>query len=160
MSDSILDHGYVAEEHAPDPVIGHGDPTPPGKVAIWLFLASEVMFFIGLLATYIIFRSGSPKLFGEHALALDKRLAGINTLVLIFSSLTMALAVDAAQKGNKQRTIICLVLTILCAFGFMGIKYTEYSKKLTHHTIVAKSEDCAEGFASYREKRAPVFTGR
>ena len=64
MSESILDHGYIPEEHAPDPVIGHGDPTPPGKVAIWLFLASEVMFFIGILATYIIFRSGAPKVFG------------------------------------------------------------------------------------------------
>jgi len=139
VSDSILDHGYVAEEHAPDPVIGHGDPTPPGKVAIWLFLASEVMFFIGLLATYIIFRSGSPKLFGEHALALDKRLAGINTLVLIFSSLTMALSVDAAQKGNKSRTTVCLLLTLLCACGFMCIKAVEYTNKFTHHTVVAKN---------------------
>ena len=141
MSDSILDHGYIAEEHAPDPVIGHGDPTPPGKVAIWLFLASEVMFFIGLLATYIIFRSGSPKIFAEHAAALSKTLAGINTLVLIFSSLTMALAVDAAQKGNRKRTIICLAITIACAFGFMGIKYKEYKDKFTHHTIVAKEGD-------------------
>src|SRR5438046_4452713 len=99
VSESILDHGYIAEEHAPDPVIGHGDPTPPGKVAIWLFLASEIMFFIGLLATYIIFRSGSPKIFAEHAAALSKTLGGINTLVLIFSSLTMALGVNAAQQG-------------------------------------------------------------
>src|SRR5215212_3834493 len=104
-SESILDHGYVAEEHAPDPVTSHGDPTPPGKVAIWLFLASEIMFFIGILATYIIFRSGAPKVFGEHAQVLSKTLAGINTLVLIFSSLTMALAVDASQKGLKNRLI-------------------------------------------------------
>ena len=76
MSDTILDHGYVPEEHAPDPVIGHGDPTPPGKVAIWLFLASEVMFFIGLLATYIILRSGNPKLFAEHAQVLSKASGG------------------------------------------------------------------------------------
>ena len=136
MSETILDHGWVPEEHAPDPVIGHGDPTPPGKVAIWLFLASEVMFFIGLLATYIIFRSGSPAIFGEHAQALSKTMAGINTLVLIFSSLTMALAVDAAQKGNVNRLRLCLALTIACAFGFMGIKYKEYKDKLTHHTIV------------------------
>src|SRR5207253_1537043 len=103
MSESILDHGYIPEEHAPDPVIGHGDPTPPGKVAIWLFLASEVMFFIAILATYIIFRSGSPKIFAEHALVLNKLLAGTNTLVLILSSLTMALAVDAAQKANLKK---------------------------------------------------------
>ena len=141
MSESILDHGYIAEEHAPDPVTSHGDPTPPGKVAIWLFLASEIMFFIAILATYIIFRSGSPKLFAEHAMILDKLLAGINTLVLIGSSLTMALAVDAAQKGNRPRVSLFLGITILCAFGFMVIKYFEYKEKLTHHTIVASELD-------------------
>ncbi|MEA2734564.1 MAG: cytochrome c oxidase subunit [Humisphaera sp.] len=141
MSESILDHGYVAEEHAPDPVTSHGDPTPPGKVAIWLFLASEIMFFIGLLATYIIFRSGSPKIFADHAAALNKALAGTNTLVLIFSSLTMALAVDAAQKGNRSRTIICLILTLACAGGFMGIKFVEYRDKFSHHTIAAREAD-------------------
>ena len=49
MSETTLNHGYVPEEHAPDPVLAHGDPTPPGKVAIWLFLASEIMLFIGIL---------------------------------------------------------------------------------------------------------------
>jgi cytochrome c oxidase subunit 3 len=141
VSETILEHGYVPEEHAPDPVIGHGDPTPPGKIAIWLFLASEVMFFIGLLATYIIFRSGNSKIFAEHAGALSKTLAGINTLVLIFSSLTMALAVDAAQKGAITRLRIMLLLTFLCACGFMSIKFKEYNDKLTHHTIVARSDD-------------------
>ena len=141
MSESILDHGYVAEEHAPDPVTSHGDPTPPGKVAIWLFLASEIMFFIGLLATYVIFRSGSPKIFADHAAALNKLAAGTNTLVLIFSSLTMALAVDASQKGNRSRAIWCLALTFACASAFMVIKYIEYKDKFTHHTIVAKTAD-------------------
>src|SRR2546423_10268974 len=95
------------------------------------------MFFIGILATYIIFRSGSPKVFAEHAQQLNKSLAGINTLVLILSSLTMALAVDAAQKGMRNRAVGCLLLTLLCASGFMTIKYIEYRDKLTHHTIVA-----------------------
>jgi cytochrome c oxidase subunit 3 len=143
VSESILDHGYVAEEHAPDPVIGHGDPTPPGKVAIWLFLASEIMFFIAILATYIIFRSGAPRLFAEHAMILNKLLAGINTLVLIGSSLTMALAVDAAQKNNRPKVSLFLVITILCACGFMVIKYFEYKEKLTHHTVVATEIDPA-----------------
>ncbi|MGB7161521.1 MAG: cytochrome c oxidase subunit 3 [Tepidisphaeraceae bacterium] len=139
MSESILDHGYIAEEHAPDPIIGHGgDPTPPGKIAIWLFLASEIMFFIGILGTYIIFRSGAPGIFAEHALALSKVWAGINTLVLIFSSLTMALAVDAAQKGDRKRLIVTLAATLLCAFGFMAIKTIEYEAKFTHWSVVAK----------------------
>ena len=141
MSDTILNHGYVPEEHAPDPVTGHGDPTPPGKVAIWLFLASEIMFFIGLLATYIIFRSGSPKIFAEHAAVLNKALGGANTLVLIVSSLTMALAVDAAQKGKIGRLRLMLSLTFLCALAFMCVKGYEYRDKLIHHTIVAKEAD-------------------
>src|SRR6478609_9028646 len=90
VSESVLDHGYIPEEHAPDPVMGHGDPTPPGKIAIWMFLASEVMFFIAILGSYIILRSGSPALFGKFAGVLNKWLAGTNTIVLIVSSLTMA----------------------------------------------------------------------
>jgi cytochrome c oxidase subunit 3 len=134
---TIVDHGYIPEEHAPDPVIGHGDPTPPGKIAIWLFLASEVMFFIGLLGTYIILRSAQPKLFADHAHVLSQTLAGVNTLVLIFSSLTMALAVDAAHKGLRNRTVLFLGITFLCACGFMAIKAIEYADKYHHYTVVA-----------------------
>src|SRR5437764_9935419 len=90
VSESVLDHGWIPEEHAPDPVIGHGDPTPPGKVAIWMFLASEIMFFIAILGTYIILRSGSPALFAKFGAVLSKPLGAVNTLVLIPSSLTMA----------------------------------------------------------------------
>src|SRR4026207_1808747 len=119
---TALDHGYIPEEHAPDPVMGHGDPTLPGKIGIWLFLASEIMFFIGILGTYIILRSGSPRLFAEHASVLSKIAAGANTLVLIFSSLTMALAVDASQKGDRKKLFRSPVLTLLCASGVMVIK--------------------------------------
>src|SRR5437764_6677296 len=126
MSESILDHGYIPEEHAPDPVISHGDPTPPGKVAVWLFLASEIMFFIGILGSYIVIRSGWPHLFEQQGRTLNKLLAAVNTIVLIFSSLTMALAVDASQKGNRRRVITCLAITFSCALTFMVIKAIEY----------------------------------
>src|ERR1044072_7780950 len=109
---TIIEHGYIPEEHAPDPVTSHGDPTAPGKVAIWLFLDSEIMFFIAMIGTYIILRSGSPELFSKHAAVLSKALAGVNTVVLIFSSLTMALAVDASQRGDRKRTILCLLITL------------------------------------------------
>ena len=130
MSETILDHGYVPEEHAADPVVSHGDPTRPGKIGIWLFLASEIMFFIGILGTYIILRSGSPELFASHAHVLSKGWAGVNTLVLILSSLTVALAVDASQKGDRKRTVLMLGITLVCAFGFLVIKYIEYTDKL------------------------------
>ncbi len=143
MSETLLDHGYIPEEHAPDPVLSHGDPTAPGKIGIWLFLASEIMFFIGILGSYIVLRSGSSLMFAQHAEALSKPLAGLNTLVLIFSSLTMALSVDAAQKGNRNRLVLCLVLTFLCAAGFMVIKSIEYADKAHHRTIVAAVRDRA-----------------
>ena len=137
---TALDHGYIPEEHAPDPVIGHGDPTRPGKIGIWLFLASEIMFFIGILGTYIIYRSGAPELFAKHGDTLSKPLATLNTIVLIFSSLTMALAVDAAQKGDRRRAAKGLAVTLLCAFTFMGVKAVEYLDKAHHHTIVATAD--------------------
>jgi len=149
VSESILDHGYVPEEHAPDPVISHGDPTMPGKIAIWLFLASEIMFFIAILGTYIILRSGSPELFSKHAAILNKLLAGVNTVVLIFSSLTMALAVDASQKGDRKRAIVCLALTLGCALGFMGIKTKEYYDKAVHHTMLVKDQSSPSGIFVY-----------
>ncbi|MBC8108438.1 MAG: heme-copper oxidase subunit III [Anaerolineae bacterium] len=139
MSDSILDHGYIPEEHAPDPVTSHGDPTAPGKIAIWLFLASEIMFFIGVLGTYIVLRSGSPDLFSRHAAILSKVLAGTNTIVLILSSVTMYIAVDAAHKGDRKKVLIGLLVTFLCACAFMGIKTVEYTDKFGHATIVART---------------------
>ena len=138
MSDLVIEEDYTPEHYAPDPVIGHGDPTAPGKIGIWLFLASEIMFFVAILGTYIVLRSGSPHLFSEHAKALSKPLAGTNTIVLILSSLTMALAVDAAQKGKGGRTALLLLATFLCAGTFLSIKYVEYSDKLHHFTIVEK----------------------
>ena len=140
MSDIAIPQ-YAPEEHAPDPV-SHGkhDPVPPGKLAIWLFLATEIMFFIGLLGTYIVLRSGSPKLFYYHGQMLDKTLAGVNTLVLILSSLTVALAVDAAQKGKRNRLILSLAITVAMAFVFCGIKYFEYKDKFHHYTILARTD--------------------
>ncbi|HSV15439.1 MAG TPA: cytochrome c oxidase subunit 3 [Tepidisphaeraceae bacterium] len=143
MSESVLDHGYTPEEHAPDPVISHGDPTPPGKVGIWMFLASEIMFFMGILGSYIILRSNQHELFARHAEALSKPLAGLNTLVLIFSSLTMALSVDASQRGDRKKVIIGLFITLMCACGFLAIKTVEYTSKYYHHTIVAR--DASDG---------------
>ena len=126
---------YVAEEHAPDPVHTPGDPTTPGKIGIWLFLASEIMFFAAILGSYIIFRSGSPNLFAKNAETLNKWAAGGNTLVLIFSSLTMALAVRASQQGNPRRAAKFLAVTIGCAFVFLGVKFFEYKSKFEHYTF-------------------------
>jgi cytochrome c oxidase subunit 3 len=159
VSETILDHGYVPEEHAPDPVISHGDPTPPGKVGVWLFLASEIMFFIGILGTYIVVRSGWPHLFETMGRSLSKPLAGVNTLVLIFSSLTMALSVDAAQKGDRKRLIKFLWITFACALTFMAIKAYEYNDKFHHYTMVVRQGEetyVYDGHLSEKEGKREV----
>jgi cytochrome c oxidase subunit 3 len=140
VSEAAKEFAFIPEEHAPEPVTSHGDPTPPGKVGIWLFLASEIMFFVAILGSYVIIRSGSPQLFARHAELLSKAWAGLNTVVLIASSLTMALAVEASKKGNARRAAAMLGITVACAFGFMGVKAIEYASKFHHYTLTAVDE--------------------
>jgi cytochrome c oxidase subunit 3 len=137
VSDIAINADYVSQDHAPDPLFSHGDPTPPGKVGIWLFLASEIMFFVAILGSYIILRGGSHDLFADQALALSKPAAALNTVILIFSSLTMALSVDAAQKKQPRKMVLFLLITLLCAFGFLGVKTYEWTGEAHHRTIVA-----------------------
>ena len=107
------------------------------------------MFFIAILGTYIILRSGSPELFAKQAEVLSKALAGVNTVVLIGSSLTMALAVDASQKGNAKRAALFLAITVACAFGFMIIKGFEYTAKFHHYTMTVVDPSSPTGVWVY-----------
>ncbi|WP_010587463.1 cytochrome c oxidase subunit 3 family protein [Schlesneria paludicola] len=100
-----------------------------GKLGMWLFLVTEIMFFSGLFCAYAVYRSAHPEIFVYAHKFLDTNLGAINTVVLLVSSLTMALAVRAAQLGQRSALIINLVLTLACAGGFLGIKYVEYSHK-------------------------------
>ncbi|MEM8713023.1 MAG: cytochrome c oxidase subunit 3, partial [Planctomycetota bacterium] len=100
-----------------------------GKLGIWAFLVTEILFFSGLFCAYVIYRAMHPEVFTYAAQALDTNMGAINTGVLIFSSLTAAWAVRNAQLGQKKMLVANLAITIACAFGFMGIKYLEYSHK-------------------------------
>jgi len=105
------------------------DQHESSKQGMWLFLATEVLLFGGLFCAYAVYRSLHPEVFVYAHQYLDKVMGGINTVVLITSSLTMALAVRAAQLGKRKQLIVFLVLTLLGACGFLGIKYVEYSHK-------------------------------
>ncbi len=120
---------------------------PNHKFGMWLFLTSEVMFFTGLLGTYLVLRLSDPAGFSEQAHHLSWRLAGLNTLVLIFSSLTMALAIHWSLEGNRGKTQLFLLITIACALGFMVIKGIEYYGKFTHTPPILPSTHVF--FASY-----------
>jgi cytochrome c oxidase subunit 3 len=98
-------------------------------LGMWLFLITEIMFFGGLFAAYGVYRSTHPQAWHEGSLHLDVVLGGVNTAVLITSSLTMALAVRAAQIGKRKELVLFLVLTMLFGAAFLGIKAFEYAHK-------------------------------
>ena len=100
-----------------------------GKLGIWLFLVTEVLFFSGLFVAYTLYRTHHPEIFEQAHVFLDKYLGALNTLVLLFSSLTMALGVRAAQLGNNKSTAIYTLITMFCAAMFLGVKAVEYSHK-------------------------------
>ena len=114
--------------------------TSPGRIGIWLFLASEIMFFMGLLASYVIFRAAQPQLFAQQSVVMNKWAGGINTLILLSSSFLMAKSVTAAAKGERKKLIASLALVLLFAATFLGIKASEYRDKLTHYTLVAPGQ--------------------
>jgi cytochrome c oxidase subunit 3 len=93
------------------------------------FLLTEVMFFGGLFVGYTVYRTAYPAGFMAGSQHLDIPLGTLNTAVLISSSLTMALAVHAAQVGRRQILVRCLLLTMLLGLAFLGIKGYEYVHK-------------------------------
>jgi cytochrome c oxidase subunit III len=105
---------------------------------MWLFLVTEILFFSGLFCWYAIYRSTHPEIFVYAHKYLDKIWGGINTLVLICSSLTMAIAVHAAQTSKNRLLIWMLAATLFFAFVFMGVKYIEYKAKWEHGLLPGK----------------------
>tara|TARA_B100000700_G_scaffold326594_1_gene438578 strand:+ start:1197 stop:1853 length:657 start_codon:yes stop_codon:yes gene_type:complete len=99
------------------------------KFGMWAFLVTEVLTFAGFFCAYAIFRAWNPEMFINAHKALDVVMGGTNTVVLITSSLTMALAIRYIQLNNRKAAIINLVLTLLFAGVFLVIKYFEYEHK-------------------------------
>ena len=99
------------------------------KLGMWVFLLTEILLFGGLFVAYAIFRSWNPDMFYNAHKFLNVTLGSINTVVLITSSVTMALAIRSMQLGKKQQTLALLWTTLLLACVFLVIKYFEYSHK-------------------------------
>ena len=105
------------------------------SLAMWIFLATEVLFFGGMFTAYVVYRSIFRRAFEGASNLLDIRLGAFNTAVLILSSLTMALAVWAASLGKRNWIILFLVATILLGGTFLGVKVVEYAQKFEHHEV-------------------------
>jgi cytochrome c oxidase subunit 3 len=99
------------------------------RLAMWLFLGTEVLLFAGLFLGYTVYRHFYHETFHAASRSLDVTLGAINTLVLITSSLTVALAYHAVKVGQNKKAVVLLILTILAACGFLVIKAFEYQHK-------------------------------
>jgi cytochrome c oxidase subunit 3 len=110
-------------------------------LGMWIFLVTEIMFFGGLFMAYIVYRTTYPLAWEESSQELNVILGGVNTAVLICSSLTMVLAVRSAQIGSRKGQIVNLVLTILFGTTFLVIKYFEYKAKFEHGLVPGPNWD-------------------
>jgi cytochrome c oxidase subunit 3 len=126
--------------HAHHPALQHhfqtlGQQQEAATLGMWIFLVTEVMFFGGLLMAYLLYRVWYPQAWSEGSLELDIRLGGFNTVVLIASSLTMALGVRASQTGQQRATVRWLILTMILGLTFLVVKFFEYREKYILHHI-------------------------
>jgi cytochrome c oxidase subunit 3 len=104
-------------------------------LGMWIFLVTEVMFFGGLFAGYTMYRAEYPAAFAAGSRLCEVALGASNTLILITSSLTMALAVSGAQRGRRRLTLVFLGLTMTLGALFLGVKFLEYFHKFQEHLI-------------------------
>jgi cytochrome c oxidase subunit III len=139
LSDSAFAEASADKHAMAHPALQHQFATmeqqqESATLGMWIFLVTEIMFFGGLFMAYLLYRVWYPEAWAEGSLELDIRLGALNTAVLIGSSLTMALAVRAAQTGFPRATVNWLLATIALGMVFLVVKAFEYAHKFeTHH---------------------------
>src|SRR4051812_259515 len=122
----------MSHEHAPKFQYQPALPIPNGKTCLWLFLSTEIMFFAGLIGTYIVLRFGAMAWPATHDVHLSEPIGAFNTFVLICSSVTVVLALEAAKLNHTGKAKGFILLTFLLGSVFLGVKAYEYSQKFAH----------------------------
>lgn len=112
-----------------------GQQRDAASTGMWIFLTTEVLFFGGMFAGYTVYRLLYRDAFAEASRHLDTLLGGINTLVLICSSVTMVFAVRSAQLDRQRELVFFLVATLVLGSVFLGIKFYEYHHKFVEHLV-------------------------
>jgi cytochrome c oxidase subunit 3 len=142
-----------------------GLPIPNGKTCVWLFLSTEIMFFAGLIGTYIVLRFGAIAWPRPHDVHLSEPIGAFNTFVLICSSVTVVLAFEAAKKSKAAEAKGWILLTFLLGSVFLGVKMYEYSAKFAHglypqqpHGLIYEKAD-VHYTAAVRKRLADLKTG-
>jgi cytochrome c oxidase subunit 3 len=131
-------HGQAHAAH--HPALQHhfdtmGQQKEAAVVGMWVFLLTEILFFGGLFAAYMVYRIWYFDAFAEASRSLSLFWGGLNTAVLIGSSLTMAMAVRGAQTNKRTATVNWLILTMILGGVFLGVKVIEYADKFEHHHV-------------------------
>jgi cytochrome c oxidase subunit III len=134
--------GHVGLEYHP------GLPIPNGKLIVWLFLSTEIMFFAGLIGTYIVLRFGAPAWPHPHEVHLSEPIGAFNTFVLICSSVTVVLALEAAKVNKSAAAKGWILATLALGSVFLGVKAYEYTAKFSHgiypwlpHSLIYEKAD-------------------
>ena len=122
----MSDHGHVHLQYQP------ALPLNNGKLCLWLFLSTEIMFFAGLIGTYIVLRFGAPTWPAPHDVHIEEVLGAINTFFLICSSVTIVLSMEFARRNQAAMAKIFLYITFAFGVVFLGIKAYEYNSKFAH----------------------------
>src|SRR4249919_2268821 len=110
--------------HSPAPIFNYQPalPIPNGKTCLWLFLSTEIMFFAGLIGTYIVLRFGASTWPRPHDVHLHELIGFINTFVLICSSVTIVLCLESARKNEAGTAKLWIFATLVLGSIFLGIK--------------------------------------
>ncbi len=136
---AVATHDNHAHSHGHAHSDGHlkleyetGLPLTNGKLIVWLFLSTEIMFFAGLIGTYIVLRFGAPTWPKPHDVHLSEPIGAFNTFVLICSSVSVVLALESAKKNQVSAAKMWMVVTFLLGSVFLGVKLFEYKAKFDH----------------------------
>ena len=147
----------MSHEDYHEPQVHMGLPLPNGKLAMWLFLVTEIMFFTALIGTYLIYRNGQPTALtpwpAPHDVHLAEWIGAVNTFVLICSSLTVVLAHWCLHSGNTKRAVQYLGVTLALGSVFLVIKAFEYKAKFDHGILPGRVFEKLDTPAGYRFTR-------
>ncbi len=114
----------VATEHHRDDV--------GSRIGMWLFLFSELILFGGLFVVYAVYRFSHPAEFSLAARELDTFVGTVNTMILLTSSLTVAMSITAIRQGRRMLSAVLVGMTLILALGFLVNKYFEWAHKFAH----------------------------
>jgi len=152
----LADHAHVETLALREQFDTAAQQKDASTLGMWIFLITEIMFFGGMFLCYTVYRSSYPVVFAEASRSLNVYLGAANTVVLLCSSLTMVLAVRAAQLGKRTAIVTYLIITLALGTAFLVVKAFEWHEKFVEHHIPG-AHFHLEGLAPELQGQAQIF---